>query len=141
MRRVNHSTTNSRAGGGQKKEKNMGHFLDYSHFVTVDGLDMYVYPSGVNAEVAEIFVCSPTPLNTRQVAKAAKIAGERQEEEMVVDALKSGDSPATVWNDFGFSAAHIGRIAKKNGIKLPRNWFQDALCNTERGQQATQHNN
>jgi len=94
----------------------VGHFLDYSQFVTADGSDLYVYSSGVGCG-DEIFVCSPAPLNKRQVAKAAKAAMDNQKETMVVETLKGGASPAQVWNDFGFSARDIGHIAKKNDIK------------------------
>jgi len=104
----------------------VGHFLDYSQFVTADGADLYVYNSGVGCG-DEIFVCSPVRLNKRQVARAAKVAMENHKETEIAEELKVGTSPAKVWNDYGHSAADIGRIAKKHGIKLPRNWFSSAL--------------
>jgi hypothetical protein len=110
----------------------VGHFLDYSVFVAADGSDLYVYGSGLGCG-DEIFVCSPARLNKRQISKAAKAAMDNQKEATIVEALKDGASPAQVWNDFGFSARDIGHIAKKNDVKLPRNWFADALRNTNRG--------
>jgi hypothetical protein len=106
--------------------------LDYSRFVTADGSDLCVYDSGLGWG-NEIFVCSPSPLNKREIAKAAKASMERQKEAMIREDLKDGVPPAQVWNDYGFSGRDIARVAKKNGIKLPRNWFADALRNTERG--------
>jgi len=110
-------------------------FLDYATFVTADGSELHVYDGSGDGEF-ETCVCSPTPLSKRQVAKAAKAYAKQSEENEIVDGLQAGESPAEIWNYRGFSAARIGHVAKKHGIKLPRNWFSEALANTPRGKQS-----
>jgi hypothetical protein len=115
----------------------MGHFLDYTNFVTAEGVELHVYEASAD-DWFNVCVCSPTPLNNRQICKAAEMAARQSEENVIADELKAGESPAKIWNDTGFSAAQIGRVAKKHGIKLPRNWFSEALANTPRGKEPRQ---
>jgi hypothetical protein len=71
----------------------MGHFLDYTTFVAADGSELYVYEVDGTDDWFATCVCSPTPLNKRQVSKAAKVAAQQSAENQIVDGLKGRRVP------------------------------------------------
>jgi hypothetical protein len=67
-------------------------------------------------------VISSRPLSPRAVRRAVS----KEHLEMAREDLKRGEAPGEVWGSYFISGASIARIAKEEGIKLPRHWFKHA---------------
>jgi hypothetical protein len=81
------------------------------------GAHVYAVPN-----LGNTFVVSAVPLAPRSVQRAYL----QCELEMAREDLKAGEAPGDVWQTHCVSAVNISRIAKQEGISLPRHWFKHA---------------
>lgn len=66
------------------------------------------------------FAVSNLPLSPRRTLRAF----HEREIEFARENLRAGEDPHDVWDMCRVSAADVSRIAKEEGIALPRGWFQ-----------------
>lgn len=85
------------------------------------GAHVYIFPPDT-ALFDPTFVISGRPLTPTQVKRCY----HNSEKEIAREELKEGVAPAEVWQRWAVSARDIGKIAKEEKIKLPRNWFAEA---------------
>jgi hypothetical protein len=79
-------------------------------------------------EPSGLRVVSSKPLGPRAVNAAASAYAK----ERVRERLRAGEDAGEIWASSSYiSGATVGRIAKEEGIKLPRGWFSKALAEVE----------
>jgi hypothetical protein len=90
---------------------------------TGGGAHVYAVPAEYpESEGYPTFLISAKPLTPKQVIRAYY----KQQKELARELLTSGETPGEVWAALPVSARDIGKIAKEERIKLPRNWFAEA---------------
>jgi hypothetical protein len=67
-------------------------------------------------------IVSSRPLSPRAVRQATY----KDQIEQAREALKDGEAPSDVWGRLYVSGSDVARIARQEGITLPRHWFKQA---------------